>query len=300
MASQKTKVVEHLWQTLTAQGRTIVTSDDIREAIAFCVDTYGVKLKKNSNPFNFMKDLMRGMSANANWPDALKKARITARQTMGDGSIMEFIPYPAGQQTPFITRFEPGSDLVAEPLQSISIPLTTKSLGRDDESWLVQVAVNLNVVEHHLGTKSPLDFRELTHLQVAVKFGASSEVDSLYWGVVQPSQGEQYNVMVTCEAKRSKDPILEDQIVRQIRATFKSVAPLGLNVATVVPIAIKSLKGSSIYVVEFEPWSKDDAEDMQKEDLVVASRGLYQLSPPVPGVGISPSAMKKWLRKPAV
>jgi hypothetical protein len=155
-------------------------------------------------------------------------------------------------------------------------------------------------VEHHLSTKSPLDFRELTHLQVAVKLGKASEVDALFWGVVKPASGEQYNVMVTCEAKRTQDPILEDQIVRQVRATFKSVAPLGLNVNTVIPIAIKSVKGGLLYVVEFAPWTKDDASDPSKEELVAVSRGLYQLLPPVPGVGMTPAALKKWSRKPAV
>jgi hypothetical protein len=145
-----------------------------------------------------------------------------------------------------------------------------------------------------------LDFRELTHLQVAVKLGKASEVDSLFWGVVRPSLGDQYNVVVTCEAKQAKDPLLEDQIVRQVRATFKSVSPLDLNVSTVVPIGLKSVKGGKVYVVEFAPWTKDEADDPTKNELVAVSRGLYELLPPVPGVGMTPAAMRKWSRKPAI
>lgn len=288
MASEKTLVIEHLWLTLQAEGRRIATAEDVRRSIAYCVDAHGIRLKKDSNPFNFMKDLLRGSSVNANWPPSLTASRITAKQSMGDGSIMEFVPFPEGQDLPFVNPFEPGEDIEVEKLQSISIPLTTKTLGRNDESWLIQVAVNLKVVEHHLATKSPLGFQELTHLQVAVKLGNNSEVDSLFWGVVQKEDNQLSNVIVTCEAKTSKDPILEDQIVRQVRATFKSVASLGLKFIKVIPIAIKSIKGGSIYVVEFEGWTKEQAEDLTLEELRVASRGIYSLAPPVPGVGIKP------------
>jgi hypothetical protein len=108
---------------------------------------------------------------------------------MGDSAIMKFVDFPAGQETPFINPFEPLSELPLEELQSISLPLTTKTLGRQDESWLIQVAANLRVIEQHLSTKSPIDFRELTHLQVGVKLGKASEVDALFWGIVKRADG---------------------------------------------------------------------------------------------------------------
>jgi hypothetical protein len=107
-------------------------------------------------------------------------------------------------------------------------------------------------------------------------------------------------VVVTCEAKQAKDPILEDQIVRQVRATFKSVRPLGLNVSWVVPLAIKSAPQGRVYVVEFEPWDVDRAADLTATELTVALQGMYQLMPPVPGVGITSASLQRWVRKPAI
>lgn len=134
MASQKTLVVKHLYKVLKARGETVADNGDVSAAIAHCVDHLGVKLKKDSNPYNFMKDLLRGPHANANWPKVLKRIRVTGRQVVGDGKIMEFVPFEPGQAEPFPNPFGPTAELVPVQLQSISMPLTTKSLGRNDES----------------------------------------------------------------------------------------------------------------------------------------------------------------------
>jgi hypothetical protein len=148
MPSQKTIVVDHLWDVLSAERRTIATFQDVREAIKFCNDNHGNTLKTD-NPANFMKDLLRGGNASRNWPDRLKDLKITGRQITGQDRIFEFVPYAEGQLEPFPNPFEPQGTEPELVIQSLSMPLATKSLGRTDESWLIQVAVQLKVLESH-------------------------------------------------------------------------------------------------------------------------------------------------------
>ena len=64
-----------------------------------------------------------------------------------------------------------------------------------------------------------------------------------------------------------------------------------LDVSSIVPVAIKAIPpNGDIYVVDFEAWTVDEAlaEEGAMKDLIVASDGLYRLSPPVPGIGFSP------------
>jgi hypothetical protein len=105
MPSQKTVVVDHLWDVLSAENRTIATFQDVREAINFCNEKYGNSLKTD-NPANFMKDLLRGGNASTNWPARLKERRITGRQITGEDRIFEFVPYVEGQVEPFPNPFE--------------------------------------------------------------------------------------------------------------------------------------------------------------------------------------------------
>src|SRR5262245_15372371 len=98
--SAKIKVIEHLYQVVSGQGRVIATLQDVREAIIHCNDAYGLKLSL-SNPANFMKDLVRGKNASKNWPESLKEKRIGGRQRVGGGRVLEFVPYVEGQTDPF-------------------------------------------------------------------------------------------------------------------------------------------------------------------------------------------------------
>lgn len=300
MPSQKTVVVDQLWDALNEEGRTVATFKDVRDAIGSCNEKYQNTLKTD-NPANFMKDLLRGGHASQNWPDRLKQIRITGRQVTGEDRIFEFIPYPDGQTEPFPNPFEPAGTEPEFVIQSLSIPLTTKSLGRQDESWLIQVAVQLKVLETHFANLSQVGVAELTHLQTGVKLNRT-EIDSLFLAVVSSAEGSRSNALVTCEAKQQKDPILESQIVQQVASAYASVKNLDLNIDQIIPVALKSLKGrAAIYVAEFEPWSAAEAQALESErkELVVSCSGVYRLSPPVPGIGYTPRKPRNVGKTPA-
>jgi hypothetical protein len=295
--SKKIPVVEYLYEKLKAEGRTIATLTDVRDAILVCNERHGLGLSA-SNPANFMKDLVRGRSASLNWPDSLKALRIGGRQRVGEGRVFEFLPYLEGQTEPFEASFQRSTDLAATPVQSISMPLTAKSLGRKDESWLIQVAVGLRVIEQHFATRARaevLKVLELTHLQIGVKL-ATSEVDSVFLALVERQDGARAHALVTCEAKQDNERILEHQIIEQIVAANKSVKTLDLDISLIIPIAIQACTDpvGSIYIAEFQDWTPEQAETEEDAlgNLTVVAEGLYQLCPPVPGVGYRTPRMK--------
>ena len=300
MASQKTVVVDHLWDVLVGEDRTVATFKDVGDAIRYCNTKYGNTLKSD-NPANFMKDLLRGGHASRNWPERLKQLKITGRQVTGEERIFEFIPYPEGQAEAFPNPFEPAGNEPEFVVQSLSLPLTTKSLGRQDESWLIQVAVQLKVLESHFANLSQVGVVELTHLQTGVKLNRT-EIDSLFLAVVSKDEETRVNALVTCEAKQQKDPILGSQIVQQVASAYASVRNLNLNIDLVIPVALKSLKRrAAIYIAEFEPWTAEEAQvpEDERKELVVNSSGVYRLSPPVPGIGFTPRKPRKVGKTPA-
>lgn len=302
MPSDKTVVIDHLWDVLTAEGRNprVVYFQDVQDAIRYCNANLGTKLS-DRNPANFMKDMLRGRNPSVNWPQRLADLKITARQQVGQNRVFEFVDYANGQTVPFPDLYSP-EGLEAVPVQSISLSLASKSLGRSDESWLIQVAVHLKVIETHLATRSPLGVCQVDHLQVGVKLGGS-EVDSLFLAVVERDNGERINALITCEAKQARDPILDDQIVKQIVAAYRSVKPLDLHIGLIIPLAIKAISpNGEVLIVEFEAWTPEQAEAREEDlgGLSVAARELYALRPPVPGVGYEPPISRRRPRQPAV
>jgi len=297
MPSKKTPVVEYLYDKLSAEGRTVVLIDDVSNAIRYFKDNKGLELSDN-NPANFMKDLLRGMNASSNWPEALAQKRITGQQQTGESRIFEFIPFKEGQTEPFPNPFEPSGVEQEFVVQSLSLPLATKSLGRSDESWLIQVSVWLRILETHFARATDLNLIEVAHLQNGIKLNRS-EIDALFLGVEERSGEDRSNVLITCEAKQQKDPILGDQIVRQVASAFGSVGDSSLDIARVIPTAIKALKDTgSIYLAEFEPWTKEEASlpEAERKELVVVRSAVYKLVPPVPGVGFRPPRRKKAIK----
>lgn len=289
MASKKTPVVEYLFEKLNADGRTVALFDDVANAIRHFKENKGLDLSDN-NPANFMKDLLRGMNASSNWPESLTRKGITGQQQTGEGRIFEFVPFKPGQTEPFPNPFEPTGKEEEFVVQSLSLPLATKSLGRNDESWLIQVSVWLRILETHFARSMAKNLIEISHLQNGVKLNRS-EIDALFLGVQENNEGRRANILITCEAKQQKDPILGDQIVRQIASAFGCVSDASLDISCVIPTAIKALKDTgSIYLAEFEPWSVDEAnvEETSRKELVVARSAIYRLVPPVPGIGFRP------------
>lgn len=295
MASDKIPVIERIWAALQdeGEGRTEVYFNDVIEGINYCNDQDGMS-RSARNPANFMKDLIRKDSASQNWPAALCEIHIGGRQRVGHNRVFEFAPYVEGQTEPFPNRYFPGPDLQYTPVQSVSLPLASKALGRRDESWLIQVAVGLFLLEQHFATRSELPVKELVHLQTGVKL-ANSEIDGLFRAILEDDNGVRTHVLVTCEAKQQGERILEHQIVEQIaaanRSVRNSVREEELKVSTIIPIAIKAIPpNGDVYVVEFKPWTPGEAEATEAEmkELELASEGLYRLSPAVPGIGFNP------------
>ena len=144
MASDKTVVVKRIWDTLQAEGlnRNVVKFEDVTDAIKYC-NAQDNKNRSVKNPANFMKDLIRKDNSSNNWPKSLCNIRIGGRQRVGSNRVFEFVPYALGQTEPFPNQYFPAVGMVPLNLQSLSLPLASKALGRKDESWLIQVAVSL-------------------------------------------------------------------------------------------------------------------------------------------------------------
>jgi hypothetical protein len=81
------------------------------------------------------------------------------------------------------------------------------------------------------------------------------------------------------------------------------VKNLDLQIASVIPVALKALKNrAAIYVAEFEPWTADEAaaDESDRKELVVSCSAVYRLSPPVPGVGYIPRKPRKVGKTPGL
>jgi len=298
--SDKLPVIERIWHVLGLEGngRMTVYIQDVVDAIDYCNQKDGKK-RSAANPANFMKDIIRKDSASENWPSSLSALRMGGRQRVGMKRVFEFRPYDQDQTEPFPNIHMPKPGMEPVILQSLSMPLASKALGRRDESWLVQTVVSLHVLEHHLARTCTPEMKELVHLQTGVKLGNNSEVDGLFRAIIgQDNQRE--HVLVTCEAKQEGQRILEHQVVEQISSAYKSVMDSvpedELRIVSIVPVAIKAIPPhGDIYVVVFDAWSPEDAlaDESAVKDLTVASEGLYRLNPPVPGIGFKPKRPRK-------
>ena len=279
MASQKTKVIEHLfdkfWDKKTnSLSKTLMSLDDVAQGIRDCNALYGSTLS-DRNPANFMKDLLRGANASKNWPKSVAKQFFTGIQRTSDSDCFEFIPYKKGQIEPFPDAFKVRANASVYPIQSLSLPLVTKSFGRSDETWLVQTAINLRVVETHFAIAPAFAMLEVAHLQMGIKL-RSTEIDALFLGKAGDPKNPE-SVLITCEAKQAKDPLIESQIINQVQAAFAEA-----DVETVVPIGLRTVKGIGFYLTEFEAVKRTDASVL--DELKLASDALYQLHPAVKGI----------------
>jgi len=279
MASSKTNVIEYLFDlnwddTKGSLRKTLMSLEDVAEAIRKCNEIYGTNLSAR-NPANFMKDFLRGANASNNWPASVAAKRYTARQRTGGGDVFEFVPYLPNQTEPFPDAFKIRHDAPRYPVQSISLPLVTKTLGRSDETWLVQTAVNLRVVETHFAVAAAFRLVELSHLQMGIKL-RQTEIDALFLGKVE-TIGSHEAVIITCEAKHYKDPIIPTQVINQVQAAFTET-----DVSTVVPIGLRAVRDVGFYLTEFEAVSRADASSL--EDLRLAADAIYELCPAVKGI----------------
>lgn len=272
--SQKTKIIEDIFNSrwdAAAQTLhdTLVTMDDL--------EPYW-----KGNRYGFFKDIVRKTkSANNIWPQSVLERGYTGRQEVGEGASFRFVPIPAGQTLAFISSqtLVPTDATPVHMIESTSLPLASRQLGRSDEPWLIQIAVRLRVIETHLALFSPRQFIHVDHLQMSVKV-QPSEIDALFLATERIGETEQREVIVSCEAKSLRDDLIEEQLVRQIKTIFRQKA---ITQDIALPIALKAVGTSRIYVVEFDPVMRSDAAHL--DALVVASEAVYHLKPAVPGIG---------------
>lgn len=274
MASDKTAVIKYLFDLYwdgAALKQSVMTLDDVKTAIRQCNLIDGKK-RSDRNPANFLKDVIRSRQASNIWPSEIAALGFTGEQRTGSGDSFEFVPYASGQTESFPDLYRVSSATPTVDLQSISMPLASKHLGRSDEAWLIQTAVNLRVVEQHLATISKLDVRQLIHLQMNVKLRAT-EIDALYLGELDDGT----TAIITCEAKQGNERILIGQIVNQVQAAFVTT-----KTEIVIPMAIRSERGVGIHVLEFQSVNRKDAPSYMEPQL--ASEAIYRLIPSVQGI----------------
>lgn len=275
MPSEKTAVIEHLflthWDAQTQKlTKSIMSLDDVIAGI----QATGVRLSTR-NVANFLKDILRNGTASDNWPETVANLRYTGVQRTGNGDCFEFIPYLPGQLEPFPDDFAPRAGADRYFIQSISLPLVTKSLGRSDETWQIQTAINLRVVETHFAVAGAFPLLELSPLQMGIKL-RSTEIDALFLGKTG-SADNPIPVLVTCEAKQAKDPLIPSQIINQVQAAFVET-----KVETVIPIGLRAVKGVGFYLTEFEAVTRSAAPGLTQLNL--ASDAIYELRPAVKGI----------------
>lgn len=302
--SEKPKVVEYLYTEYEAGNVPdgIVTSNHILAAI----DATGADLSK-SNPANFLKDIIRNDNANANWPDPLKLKRITARQRYGARRVFQFVAYQEGQTEPFPDRLFPGLRTQVHPVQAASISFVARRLGRTEETWLTQIAVNLRLIEMQLSIFSPLRgrVRDVTHLQMGMK--TQPEIDAVFLASYGEDEMLQSStslyMLISCEAKQIAQRILEDQIREQVAKAMSITTAIETpKIDAVKPMAVKvveydfgGIMEKAVYVVEFahitrevfnSEWasSRDDEEKLYAMPLESVSDTVYRVMPRIGGL----------------
>ncbi len=173
--SRKLPVIEDLFASRGTDG--LVSSEQIVASIRETRAALGT-----ANLANFFKDIIRTENANANWPESLKEQGWTGRQRYGNRRVFQFIPYEAGQTVPFPDRYLPDETTQTHEVQSASMSFIARQLGRREETWLTQIAVNLRIVETQLSLFSPAQIRTLlrdvVHLQMSVK--TQPEIDAVF------------------------------------------------------------------------------------------------------------------------
>jgi len=293
--SQKPVVFSHLFPHRydAATGvftPSTVTQDEIQDAIIALRADEGLSLRVG-NPANFMKDFLRSWSRNALWPSEIAEARYTARQAYGHGAVFDFVPYLPDQTEAFPYEYDLPATSPRHRIESVSLPSAARALGRGDESWLIQVAVNQRVLATHFALYSDLDVIDLFHLQNAMK--GTPEIDAVFLLTFRRG-GQIKKALVTLEAKRN-EPILPDQIRFQVAYMSKQCRRPGRglhDVEFIVPVAAATRGRAShtVGVFEMQPIAVSDgiaaydAKSSHTLPLNVAKAVGYDFVPQVSGI----------------
>lgn len=277
-ASEKPIIFERLfrarWNEVTASlSNPLVTLEDVKVEIRAAREAGLVKLS-DSNVANFMKDFLRSDHASSIWPDYINQNKYTARQVTEGGNCFEFIEFSEGQTEAFPVRFKPREETPRTMIQSLSIPVASKVLGRKDETWLMQALVSLQVVETYFAVHSSQRLTEIFHLQNNVKL-RKTETDAVFRGTLATEEGDQ-QVYITCEAKQG-DPLIGSQIANQATAALETE-----GIERVIPIGVRNLGKKGLYFVEFGAFDRNDL--VSDEALTVAGDALFIIRPALKGV----------------
>ncbi|GGF33371.1 hypothetical protein GCM10011321_25670 [Youhaiella tibetensis] len=279
---EKALLIKHIFDDLWIEEtnslkKTIIIDEDLRTARVELGKLIPLKIKVG-NPNNFFKDIVRKKAAYRLWPASLRDKGWTGEQRTGDGKVFEFVRITEEWPDNLQIDYGPTEDTPRFIVQTLSIPLWTKELGRNDEPWLLQSAVNLRVVETHFSTaeKSQLPALSVTHLQMDLKL-RKTQIDALY--LLQYDQGAARPsgfAHVTVEAKQHNQRIVVEQVGWQAEAALKNQ-----KADYVVPLALAAVRGEGIYVVEFEMIKRGDEVPPR---LKVFRDALYLLRPKLVGI----------------
>lgn len=317
MPSNKTGIIADLFEDASrwsgdVLARPMVTLTEVQAAI----DRHNLKNPDDAisskNPANFFKDFIRKTStANANWPESVMERGYTAKQTTGAGKSFEFIPLPEGQTLAFPEGSYPKvpESTRYAVVQTLSVPVFNKALGREDENWLLSIIVHLHLPQQHLALHPlhDLGLIEVGHMQSNLK-QATAEIDGLFYG----RMGNGGMLIITMEAKGLTDDILETQIKGQVAAvrSMPSIKDLLKTLGTepeaafVLPMAMKllhprSLEGlaevggspgsSLVYMADYQPLPYVG----HAQDLKLRAETIFDLQPPIRGIGITQPGQRR-------
>ena len=302
--SAKTAVIAHLYE----KWRRGEFADDVirREDISRAMEEIGSTLSVG-NLANFLKDLIRNNTIVDNWPVELVEARISARQRYGGERVFQFFEHPPEWDSPFPDWHAPTENTPIYTVQSLSIDSVARNLGRDEETWLTQIAVNLHLVQTQLSIYSPAPLRsrvrDVRHLQMSIK--TQPEIDAAFVATYHNDEfpNSLETMFVTLEAKRRNERILLDQIREQVAKAFEITKHLDdPPIHAVKPMALQVIRWphgerreNMIFLVEFEHMdrSRFSAEfdpihyplAIHEMHLEQVSCALYRLEPRVRPLG---------------
>lgn len=267
----------------------VVDSSTLKAAINHSNSTLGTKLSTD-NPANFVKDYLRSPNKNALWPASMTAAKISVRQKYRKKRVFAFVDFEAGQTVPFPEYFQiPSSDPIF--IEAVSLPSDARALGREDESWLIQVCVHQRILQTHFALHSHVEVVDIFHLHNSLK--ATPEIDAIFL-ITFKNSGKTHKALITLEAKRDEG-ILIDQIRSQVAYMSEQCdKKAGLNdIEFIFPVAVQSssVAGKRTITV-FEMGRIDKAEgkrryDSEEEHLIklkIESSANYQFKPQIVGI----------------
>jgi len=251
MPSYKTDVIERLFHGRWDPERgvirdPVVTLADVQDEIRAAIERGARASDKNAA--NFLYDIIRKPTANEMWPQSVFKAGYTGKQLVGTGQCFEFVKVESGDTEPFPNRFIWTESTPRWEVQSLSLPLLVRQLGANDEMAILQVAIALRLLETHFALHSAQHVLDLTLLQMSIRF-SNVVIDGLFVASLDGNKGPFRRALITCESKQLDERILEDRLIRQVRAA----ADMPLDPDCVIATVVQRAPDCSIYVAEFQP-----------------------------------------------